>query len=98
MPLAERWSHDASQNVTRFDTISSRGLISVQTQNEAQVARYDAAAKQAELQGQSTVLAAEVPEIERSYARAHDALANLEGLYADGEIRAASAGSCVSAR
>jgi multidrug resistance efflux pump len=92
LPLAERWSHDATESVTRFDTISSKGLISAQTQNQAQVARYDAAAKRAELQGQSTVLAAEVPEVERSSARAHDALADLEALYANGEVRAASAG------
>jgi multidrug resistance efflux pump len=93
LPLAERNARQGAGAVAKIDTLSDRGLVSMQSMTQALASGYDTAAKLAELRGQSVVLADELSHVEQSHRRAGDALAQLEGFYDRGAVRAVSAGT-----
>jgi multidrug resistance efflux pump len=92
LPVAERWSKQARTSLAKFDSVSAKGLITTQSQNQAMSALYDSAAKNAELEGQSQVLTTELPRIAEMQRRAHDALEQLRASYDDGAVRAPADG------
>jgi multidrug resistance efflux pump len=93
LPLAERNARQGAGAVARIDTLADRGLVSTQSMTQALASGYDTAAKLAELRGQSEVLTDELSHVEQSHARASEALAQLEGFYDRGAVRAVSAGT-----
>lgn len=92
LPLAERNARENSDTVARIDTMANRGLISSQSMSQALSSGYDAAAKLAELRGQSEVITKELSLVAASHDRANEALTQLETFYDHGAVRAASAG------
>ena len=92
IPLAERHARETSEAVARVDNLSGRGLVSSQALNQTLTAEYDTASRLAELRGQAGSLDEELTLTERSYAKANDALTQLERLYDRGQLRAPAAG------
>ena len=93
LPLAQRNAREGADAVARIDTLSDRGLVSMQSMTQALSAGYDMAAKLAELRGQSEILDGQLLLVEQSHRRASEALAQLEAFYDRGAVRAVSDGT-----
>jgi multidrug resistance efflux pump len=92
LPLAERNARESREAVARFDTMSSRGLVSTLNMNQSLASAYDTAVKHAELHTQSETLDRELKLTEQVHRRAEEALSQLESFYDHGKVRALASG------
>jgi multidrug resistance efflux pump len=93
LPLAQRNAREGSDALARIDTLSDRGLVSIQSMTQALSSGYDAAAKLADLRGQAEILGDQLTLVEQSHRRAGEALAQLEAFYDRGAVRAVADGA-----
>jgi len=93
LPLAQRNAREGADAVARIDTMSERGLVSMQSMTQALASGYDMAAKLAELRGQQEILGSQLSLVAQSRNRADAALDQLEAFYDRGAVRAAAAGT-----
>jgi multidrug resistance efflux pump len=93
LPLAQRNAREGADALARIDTLSDRGLISIQSRTQALSSGYDTAVKLADLRGQTEILSDQLLLVEQSHRRAAEALAQLEVFYDRGAVRAVADGA-----
>jgi multidrug resistance efflux pump len=93
LPLAERHARENTEQVTRIDTMATRGLVSSQRMDQVLSSGYDTVARVTELRAQALGLGGELELISRAHKRADEALNQLEAFYDRGVLRAAAAGT-----
>lgn len=92
MPLAQRTALESTTTVARFDTVSSKGLISAMTKGDALRGSLQAAERVADLGSQEASTEIELNLVSKAREVSSGAMAQLDGIYDSGNVRAAAAG------
>lgn len=93
MPLAERTERETKYTLARFDAVSGQGLVSARSKDDALTGNLQAAERVADLLSERESTTSELALLEQSRSRSADALAKLDAIYDDGNVRAAVAGT-----
>lgn len=93
MPLAERAEQETKYTLARFDSVSGKGVVSALTKNDALKGSLQAAERVADLTSQRVSTTNELALLVASRQRSADALAKLNALYDDGNVRATITGA-----
>jgi len=93
MPLAERTERETKYTLTRFDSVSGKGLVSALSKDDALKGNLQAAERVADLLSERESTTNELALLEQSRSRSAGALAKLIAIYDDGNVRAAVAGT-----
>lgn len=91
-PLAMRTASESTTTVERFDTVSSKGLISAMTKGDALRGSLQAAERVADLSSQEKATETELALVEKARSVSGNAIGKLNAIYDDGHVRAAAAG------
>ncbi|UGX88451.1 HlyD family secretion protein [Phyllobacterium meliloti] len=92
MPLAERTARESTSTVAQFDTVSGRGIVSALTKDDALRGSLQAAERVADLTSQETSAQIELDLLANSRKISNAAIAQLNGIYDDGYLRASTPG------
>lgn len=92
MPLAERTARETSATVSRFDTVSGKGIVSALSKDDALRGSLQTAERVAELGSQKTATEIELDLLKKSRSISSYAIAKLNDIYADGFLRASAPG------
>jgi len=93
LPLAERRAAEAVNTIKQFDTLANAKLVTSARYQEALRVNYEASRDRVSLLTQEKVLKEELSSLNEALDDAHEAISNLETLYANGVVHSPVSGS-----
>jgi len=92
MPLAERTARESTSTVARFDTVSTKGLVSAMTKGDALRGNLAASERVADLESQQTATMIELDLVAQARTVSAGAIEQLGSIYDNGNVRATAEG------